>query len=265
MPNAVSNPLGVLSVAKSVLNRIKHMPKGKPFARAVFVQLGSRAAVDKALSRMVFSGALERVARGVYMRPKLSKYTGKKVRANPIAVMKVVARARGETIQVHGAEAVRRLGLSTQMQVLPTYYTSGSTREIKIGNAVVRLRHASRQRLQQAGTPVGVALIALLYLGKEGLTEEAMSKVASLLSDEEFNTLMACKMPEWVRSVLVGFAKEYVCTSMQKISTQAMMRQNATTHKDIPRGSLVNHSQYAGQQPHRSARISTRLCLGHTD
>ncbi len=85
------------------------------------------------------------------------------------------------------------------MQVLPTYYTSGSTREIKIGNTVVRLRHASRQRLQHAGTQLGVALIALLYLGKEGLTEQAVRKVASSLSVEEFNKLMACKMPEWMR------------------------------------------------------------------
>tara|TARA_R110001599_G_scaffold86669_1_gene232172 strand:- start:3238 stop:3846 length:609 start_codon:yes stop_codon:yes gene_type:complete len=187
------------------------MPKGKPFAGAVFAQVGSRASVDKALSRMVLSGSLERVARGVYMRPKQSEYTGKKVRASPIAVMEVVARARGETIQVHGVEAARRLGLSTQMQVLPTYYTSGSTREIKIGSAVVRLRHASQQRLQQAGTQVGVALTALLYLGKEGLNEQVISKIASSLSIEELNKLMACKMPEWMRSALAGSAKEYVC------------------------------------------------------
>ncbi|PYC23094.1 hypothetical protein DMX02_08580 [Pseudomonas jessenii] len=200
-----------MSVAESISNRIKHMPKGKPFASAVFAQAGSRASVDKALSRMVLNGSLERVARGVYMRPKQSEYTGKKVRANPIAVMEAVARARGETIQVHGVEAVRRLGLSTQMQVLPTYYTSGTTREIKIGNAVVRLRHASRQRLQQAGTHVGMVLTALLYLGKEGLTEQAVSKIASSLSAVEFNKLMVCKMPEWMRSALAGFAKEYVC------------------------------------------------------
>ena len=125
-----------MSVAKAIYNRIKHMPKGKPFVGTAFAHAGSRAAVDKALSRMVVSGDLERVVRGVYMRPKQSEFTGRKVRANPIAVMQVIARARGETIQIHGAEAARRLGLSTQMQVLPTYYTSGSTREIKIGNAV---------------------------------------------------------------------------------------------------------------------------------
>lgn len=184
------------------------MPKGKPFAGAVFAQAGSRSAVNKALSRMVFSGFLERVAHGVYMRPKENEYTGKQIRANPIAVMKAVARARDETIQIHGAEALRRLGLSTQMQVLPTYYTSGSTREIKVGNAVVRLRHVSRQRLQLAGTHVGIVLTALFYLGKTGLTDQMVRKIAHSLRPEEHKKLMACKMPNWMRSAWARSANE---------------------------------------------------------
>ncbi|AZC26655.1 DUF6088 family protein [Pseudomonas sessilinigenes] len=195
-----------MSVAECISKRIKHMQRGKPFTNAVFVEMGSRTSVDKALSRMVQSGLLERVTRGVYMRPKLSEYTGKKVRANPITVMEAVARARGETIQVHGAEAVRRLGISTQMQVLPTYYTSGSTREIKIGNAVVRLRHASWQRLQHASSQAGIALTALLYLGQKGVNEQAVEKILSSLSAEEFRKLMACKMHKWLREVLADFA-----------------------------------------------------------
>lgn len=209
-----------MSVAEAISNRVKHMQKGKPFSRAVFAQVGSRASVDKALSRLVQSGWLERVARGVYMRPKQSEYTGKKVRPSPIAVMEVVAKARGETIQIHDAEAVRRLGLSTQMQVLPTYYTSGSTREIKIGNAVVRLRHASRQRLQQAGTKVGLALVALHYIGKEGLSTEVVSKITNALSSEELIKLRACKMPEWMRSALSLAAMEVDCPSPTSIYPQ---------------------------------------------
>lgn len=195
-----------MSVAESISNRIKRLPKGRPFVRAVFERAGSRSAVNKALSRMVLRGYLERVARGVYMRPKYSQYTGRKVQANPISVMEAVARARGETIQIHGAEAVRRLGLSVQMQVLPTFYTSGSTREIRIGNAFVRLRHTSRQRLQQAGTRIGTALTAFLYLGKNGVDEQVVRKITNSLSDEELNKLMQCKMPKWMRSALADCA-----------------------------------------------------------
>ncbi|MCQ4313719.1 type IV toxin-antitoxin system AbiEi family antitoxin domain-containing protein [Pseudomonas stutzeri] len=192
-----------MSVAKAISNRVKHMRKGKPFSRTVFAQVGSRAAVDNALSRLVRSGCLERVAHGIYMRPKMSIYTGCRVRANPLAIMMIRAKANGETIQIHGAEAVRRLGLSTQMQVLPTYYTSGTTREIEIGNAVVRLRHVSSARLQHAGTKVGLVLAALHYLGKEGMSDKVVSNIIKTLDSAELLKLKACKMPVWMRSTLI--------------------------------------------------------------
>lgn len=196
-----------MSVAEAISNRIKHMQKGKPFVCALFAQVGSRASVDKALSRLVQSGTLERVTRGVYMRPKLSKYTGW-VRPSPLAVMGVITKASGETIQIHGAEAVRRFGLSTQMQVMPIFYTSDSTREIKVGNAVVRLKHASSDRLQHAGTKVGLALTALHYIRKEGLSAKVVFKITSTLSREELIKLRAYNMPEWMRSALSLADKE---------------------------------------------------------
>lgn len=101
-----------MSVAESIANRVKHMRKGKPFTKALFAEEGSRTSVNKALSRMTRSGLLERVARGIYMRPKISEYTGRDVRANPITVMETVAKASGETIQIHGVEAGRFQRLS---------------------------------------------------------------------------------------------------------------------------------------------------------
>lgn len=66
-----------------------------------------------------------------------------------------------------------------------------------------------RQRLQHAGTQVGVALTALLYLGKKGLTELTISQIANSLSAEEYKKLMACKMPDWMRSALARSAKAF--------------------------------------------------------
>ncbi|MDT4860352.1 hypothetical protein FQZ97_949080 [compost metagenome] len=190
-----------MSVSEAISNRIKYMPKGKPFTIDLFAEAGTRASVDKALSRLVQVGSLERVARGVYMRPKLSKYAGR-IRPNPTAVMKAIARSNGETIQVHGSEAVRMFNLSTQMQTLPTFYTSGSTREIRVGNAVVRLQHASRDRLQWAGTKVGLALSALHYIGKANLTPQMVQGIIAKLSAEEIKKLRTSKMPEWMREAV---------------------------------------------------------------
>lgn len=191
----------ILSVARTISCRIKRMTKGRPFYRDVFTTAGSSSAVSKALSQMIRAGLLQRVARGIYMRPKWSQYIGQ-VYPSPLAVMGIITRANGEVVQIHGAEAVRRFGLSTQMQVLPTYYTSGYTREIKVGNAVIRLRHVSKERLQHAGTKVGLALTALYYLGRKGSSELVISRICEVLTDQELMALRACVMPIWMHAAL---------------------------------------------------------------
>lgn len=190
-----------MSTADAISKRLKKMRRGEPFSRVVFAQLGSRTAVDTALFRLVQSGLLERIVRGIYMRPKVSKHIGQ-VRPSSMSVMMAITRANGETIQIHGAEAVRRLGLSTHMQVIPTYYTSGATRDIRIGNAVVRLRHVSRDRLQHAGTSVGTVLTALHYIGKRGLSSQIVFTVVATLGRDEMITLRNCRMPQWMRSAV---------------------------------------------------------------
>jgi len=199
-----------MNIAESISQRIKHMRKGHPFTWSLFEKLGSRAAIDKTLSRLVQAGALERVIRGVYMRPKESQFIGR-VRPSPVRVMEVVTRAKGEVVQVHGAEAVRRFGLSTQMQVQPVYYTSGSTREIRVGQAVIRLKHMSWERLQQAGTKVGLALTALHYLGRNQASGDVVSQIVRTLNQEELKRLLTCKMPGWMQLVLDKAAKEIRC------------------------------------------------------
>lgn len=190
-----------MSVAKSIAKRIQRMPKGRPFLGRLFSQFGSRELVNKALSRLVKAGILERVVRGVYMRPKISKYAGK-VCASPLKVMRLLTEANGETVQIHGAEAVRFMGLSTQMLVKPTFYTSGKTREINVGNSTVRLQHQPKDRFQHAKTKVGVALTALHYIGKDGLSLEVATHIKKALSKDEFITLQTCQMPSWMKTAL---------------------------------------------------------------
>ncbi len=191
----------LMSVAKSIAKRIQHMPLGRPFLGRLLAQYGSRASANKALSRLVHAGALERVVRGIYMRPKASRYFGK-VHASPLAVMRLMTKANGETVQIHGAQAVRLMGLSTQMQMSPIFYTTGTTRKIRIGSAIFRLQHAPKDRFQHVNTKVGVALTALHYIGKKDLSFEVASHFQKTLSKDEFKMLQACHMPNWMRAVL---------------------------------------------------------------
>lgn len=56
-----------VSVANVISNRIKHMKKGSPFVGTVFARVGSHSAVNKALSKLVIAGLLERETRQLFI------------------------------------------------------------------------------------------------------------------------------------------------------------------------------------------------------
>ena len=191
-----------MSIAKAVRAHIRKLPKGKPFTTSCFTAYGPRSAVDRALSRIVKGGEIERLCRGVFIRPKQNRFVGT-VYPGVAEVVSAIAAANGETIQVHGAEAARRFGLSTQMPVMPVYHTSASSRSIHIANTTVKLIHTSnRRRLQFAGEASGLALAALWYLGKDNVTPSTVTAIRTALSKEEFEKLRTADVPAWMAVVL---------------------------------------------------------------
>jgi hypothetical protein len=197
-----------MSVAESIKSKVLKMQKGEPFATNRFLNLGSRPAVDKAISRLVEGGVIERVARGVFVRPKKSRFVGK-VMPDVSRVVEVIAKGHGETIQVHGAEAARRFKIATQMPTKPVYYTSGPSREIQVGNLKVKLMHTSSHRkLQFAGKKSGLALTALWYLGKEQVNGEVVRLIREGLSESEYEQFLSASKPAWMNQAIQSFNEQ---------------------------------------------------------
>lgn len=197
-----------MSVAENIRRRVQRIPRGEPFTTVRFLGLGSRPAVDKALSRLVREGVIERVARGVFVRPKKNRFIGN-VMPEVSRVIEVIAKDHGEIVQVHGAEAARRFNLTTQVPTIPVYYTSGPSREIRVGNLRVRLMHTtSSRKLQHAGKKVGFALTALWYLGKDNVNAEVIHRIRKGLTKEEFETLCASRMPGWMTRAIQNYTQE---------------------------------------------------------
>ncbi|EIK51362.1 hypothetical protein YO5_14975 [Stutzerimonas stutzeri TS44] len=190
------------SVSHLVTQRVKRLRRGRPFSIRCLAELGSSSAISKAVAQLVLRGELVRVYRGIYMRTKFSQYTGRVRRPGPWDLLSLIARQRRWRLQIHGADAVRRFGLSTQMPVIPIYYTSGPSRSLFIEKAEIRLVHAAPMVMQCAGTRVGVAISALYYLGKDGATPECVEAVKSALHPGELATLLGCNMPKWMRVAL---------------------------------------------------------------
>ncbi len=195
-----------MSTAELVRQFVEVQPLGEPFTPAVVLRFGTRKAVDLELARLVKSAALMRLARGIYVRPKSNKYVGI-VSPAPFEIAMTIA---GGNVEVHGAEAARIFGLSTQMQVQPVYYTTGPSRRIKYGGMQIKLKHISQRKMVAPGTNVGLAISALWYLGKNQVENATFATIQKRLTEAEYMQLKESvpQMPAWMAEGLMRFERE---------------------------------------------------------
>jgi hypothetical protein len=189
----------IMSISQVIRERITAIPAGKPFTPALFAGVGSRAAIDQTLMRLTQAGSIERLGRGIYTAPQKNRF-GLKTMPSPESIAQTLAACEGATIEIHGAEAARRFGFSTQVPAQPVFYTTGSSHNIQIGKLQMRLQHVSARKLALAGRPAGQALSALWYLGRQQVTSSTFKLIAAKLPKLEFEALRSAKgsMPSWM-------------------------------------------------------------------
>jgi len=191
---------------EAIREHVNALPEGEPFTSSDLLSVGTRASVDQALSRMVRSGVIQRITRGVFVRPRTNLYVGK-VPPAPERVAQAVARASGSVIEVHGAEAAREFGLTTQVPMRPVFLTSGRSRVIPVGGVSIEMRHVADSRLLLAGRPAGRAFAALMYLGKNEVTSGTIELLKRRLPPKEFEAMVASasSMPSWLSDAFYRF------------------------------------------------------------
>ena len=185
------------SLPSQIMSHAAESPEGTPLCPSALLHLGSRAAVDQALSRLARKGELVRVCQGVYVRPIQTRFGSR-----PPAIEKVLAslsRLWGETIVPCGGAVANALGLTTQVPVRSVYLTSGPSRQLNLGELAVELRHAPRWQLVAPHRPAGDAVRALAWLGPEEV-EENLGAIEKRLSSRDLEELAATRavMPAWL-------------------------------------------------------------------
>lgn len=182
-----------------VKKHIEELPTGQPFSATDLQHFGSPENIRKILSRLVKAGVLKRITRGVFVKPQKSAYLGE-VLPSPYKVIQAIAKNTGETVAIHGAEAARRLHLTTQVSIQAIFNTSGLSRTIRIGNRMIKLQHVGSRKLVAPGTVRGNVISALWYLGKEKVSQKTIQTIKQQLNEKEFNSLLQeiSKMPAWM-------------------------------------------------------------------
>jgi hypothetical protein len=129
-----------------------------------FLDLGARAAVDKALQRLANDGVLRRVDRGLYDKPSTNSLTGKPTPPLVRAVVDAVARRDNARLLVDGMTAANDLGLTTAVPSQVTVLTDARLKPIQLGAQTIRFKQAAPSRLYWAGHPAMRIVQALYWL-----------------------------------------------------------------------------------------------------
>lgn len=188
-------------LSEQIMERVERTAEGTPIAAKGLLHLGSRAAVDQALSRLRRRGQLLRAGRGLYVRPVESRFGTRPPSVE--AVVEAIAAKGSETIVPSGAASANKLGLTTQNPVRQVYLTSGTSREYRLGNQVVELKHAPKWQLAFPGRPAGEALRALSWAGP-AKAHAVLGTLEQILPSSEFQTLTAAAhlTPSWLSKIL---------------------------------------------------------------
>lgn len=190
-------------ITARILKRIKSKGRGAIFAPSDLLDLGSRASVDQTLSRLADQGVIRRLTRGLYDYPKISPRFGM-IQPSVDDVARAIARKDRYVLLVSQAAAANQFGLSTQVPSKPVYMTDGPTRTRSVGRQTIQFRNASRKTLTGAGQTSGAVFQALRYVGKDGVTDSVINKLARTLSDKDRDLLakQSRDVPAWMQPVI---------------------------------------------------------------
>lgn len=189
------------TLPESILLHARSLPEGGVVSPKEFLHLGSRAAVDQALSRLTKEGKLLRVARGSYVTPVSNRF-GTRAPA-PEKVVHALAAQSGDVVTPHGANAANALGLTQQVPIREVYLTSGRTRKLKLGRSEVMVKHAPRWMLALGTGPAGAAVRALAWMGSAHVGE-SLAALRRTLPPSEWRTLASARaaLPSWMAKAI---------------------------------------------------------------
>lgn len=161
--------------------------------------------VSRALSAEEKKGKVVRLANGMYLRPKNTRFGI----VYPSIDEMVMAIAQRDKVQVQpsGVTALNKLGLSTQVPTKYTYLTSGSGRVLTLGNRTVELKRSVPKNFAFKTVLAALLVQALRTLGQKNIGEQELSAIRKLVKNEVHKDLFVQDlglMPAWMRKMITN-------------------------------------------------------------
>lgn len=191
-----------MSVEKQIKSFInKHVAPGKPFATRQLLSLAKRGGLDQALHRLVKSGYLIRLARGVFCE---NRSDCKLPSVEEIVVLK--AQVFGKTIAIHGLDALKALKMRQTGNEEITVASNGKSSSFMVLGLRVHLCGTTMNRVMAGDSKAGLAIRALAFLKKGAVSKDTVRKACKEFDWSERQEL-AKKFPPlmtgWMSDIVV--------------------------------------------------------------
>lgn len=163
-----------------------------------FALIGGRAAIDKALQRMVARDELRRIDRGLYDRPTINTLTKRPAPVDYRAVVDALARRDQTRLLVDGMTAANDLGLSDAIPARVTIYSDTRRRAVNLDKLAIEFKLAAPSRLYWAGRPAMRVVQALHWLKDmlPGEGDPVRKRLARLFTDKEHGQAIRADLAE---------------------------------------------------------------------
>lgn len=204
MPRAASPH----SLDSQLSRRVHRCAGGTVFTPDAFATMGSRAAIDKALQRLVARGALRRLSRGLYDKPRHDELLGT-LWPSVEAVVKAVAGKDRIRTQPTGVYAANLLGLSEQVPAQVVLLTDGISRTVQAGPMNISLKRTTPRQMAAAGRLSGLLIQAFKSLGAPHITPTHLARLRQVLPAQERAKVLTdlALAPAWMRPLMREVAR----------------------------------------------------------
>ncbi len=153
-----------LDLKATILDRMAARAPFGVWTPADFADAGPRDAVDQALHRLVRTGQVRRIARGLYDSPSQNSLTRKPNVPDPRAVIDALARRDNARMLVDGITAANDLGLSDAVPSKVVVHTDARLTPFDLGALRISFRKTAPSKLYWAGRPAMRVVQALHWL-----------------------------------------------------------------------------------------------------
>jgi len=197
------------SIDSQILRRARAAAKGWVFNASDFLDLGSRDAIDKALSRQSRSGVIRKITRGLYDIPRKDSKLGQ-LSPSVDAIAKALAGKDQLRIMPAGAYAANLLRLSEQVPAKAVFLTDGPAKKVRVGNQTIELKQTNLRLMNVSSQTSGLVIAALKHLGKAHVTRDRIAHVRQMLSESDRRKLLKDipLAPAWMHPFLRYIASE---------------------------------------------------------